>query len=164
MQSEANTPPENRYLKGTEVFMAVELSLLRSGVIDFMKNRAKNSAYQRYVRWKQAPNEIAILITYAYADIPLPKTYDTIFRYKQPADAIQTSYTITQAVINGWTAVDEIGCGHKHVVIMQFQDGIPPICESLPHFRVGQGWNLAAPLGFCNSQDYIAIREHLTRT
>src|ERR1700754_1532970 len=162
MQTEANTPPEGRYLKGISVFMDRELSLLRSEVIDFMKNRTKDSAYQRYMHWKQATNEIAVLTTYAYADILLPKTYDTIFLYRQPEIVIHVPYTITQAVINGWTAVEQLDHGHKHVVIIQFQDGIPSICESLPAFRVGQRWDLTTPLGFCNFQDYTAIREHLT--
>lgn len=164
MQSEANTPLEGRYLKGVSIFMDRELSLLRSGVIDFMKNRTKDIAYQRYMHWKQATNEIAVLTTYAYADIPLPKIYDTIFLCRQPENVIHVSYTLTQAVINGWTAVEQLDHGHKHVVVIQFHDGIPSICESLPAFRVGQGWDLAAPLGFCNSQDYIAIREHLTQS
>jgi len=137
MQTEANTPPESRYLKGVSVFMARELLLLRSGVIDFMKNRTKDIAYQRYMQWEQATNEITVLTTYAYADIPLPKTYDTIFLYRQPENVIQLPYTITQAVINGWTAVEQLDHGHKHVVIIQFHDGIPLICECLPAFHVG---------------------------
>ena len=164
MKTEANIPPEGRYLKGVSVFTDRELSLLRTGVIDFMKNRTKDLAYQRYIHWKQATNEIAVLTTYAYADIPLPKKYDAIFLYNHPENVINVNYTVTQAVINGWTAVEQLDHGHKHVVIIQFHDGIPSICESLPAFRVGQGWDLTTPLGFCNFQDYTAIREHLTQS
>jgi hypothetical protein len=164
MQTEANSPPESRYLMGVSVVRDRELSLLQSGVIEFMKKKTKDNAYQRYMHWEQATNEIAVLTAYAYADIPLPKTYDTIFHYRQPANVIHVTYTLTQAVFNGWMAIEELSHGHKHVIIIQFPDGIPPICDKLPAFRVGQGWDLTAPLGFSNFQDYAAICQHLTRT
>jgi hypothetical protein len=164
MQTEANIPAEYRYLRGDSVIMDSELSLLRSGVVDFMKNRAKDNAYQRYMHWKKLTNEFAVLTTYSYADVPLPKTYDTIFLCRKPSIKVHINYTVTQAIINGWTPVEQLHCGHKHVVIIQFHDLIPPICDGLPAFRVGQSWNVTSDLGFCNFQDYSAICERLTRT
>ena len=164
MRDESYISPQYRYLKGDSIFMDSELLLLRSGVVDFMKNRAKDSAYQRYMNWKKSANEIAVLTTYSYADVLLPKTYDTIFLCGKPSIVVHANYTLTQAIINGWTAVDRLHHGHKHVVIIQFHDVIPSICNSLPVFRVGQGWNVTSDLGFCNFQDYYAICENLDRT
>ncbi len=162
MQAETEVPSEARHLIGHSVFEDRELSLLRFGVIDFMKGKMKDAVYDRYVKWKRAAGEVAVLTAYAYADLPLPKTYDTIFVYKEPTNVIYVPYTITQAVFNGWTAIDHLSHGHKHVIVLQFLGGVPSICGRLPAFRVDHGWDFSGPWGFCDSQDYPAICDKLS--
>ena len=71
---------------------------------------------------------------YAYADIFLPKQFDIAFQIDKPDNYSDTTFVINQAITNGWTSVNQIDHGHKHIVMIEFPNSVPGIFNLLPAF------------------------------
>jgi len=160
MQNENEIAPSSRYLLCDSVFSDKTLATVKSDVRRFMRDREKDATYHRFISWTRQQNEIVILSLYAYADIPLPKQYDIIFQIGRPENHMPIEYTITQAIINGWTSVDQLDHGHKHITVVQFPTGIPSIFEILPAFSKEQVTKKGTQLGFCTKADFEFIRNN----
>ena len=158
MLPEKDTNPSERYLLCNAMFPDKLLVTIKSDVQKFMRSREKDVRYHHFMNWTRQENEIAVLTLYAYADIPLPRQYDLIFQIGQPDNYVIIDYTITQAVINGWTTVDQLDHGHKHIAIVQFPEGIPSIIDLLPPFSTKQAAQKGNQLGFCTTTDFAFIR------
>ena len=90
-----------------------------------MIDRVKDNGYFEFIDWQRSKNEIAALTMYSFADILLPKRFDTVFQVDKTENYIHTEFIITQAIINGWTPVDQIEKGHKNIVIIHLPNQFP---------------------------------------
>ncbi|TKK64106.1 hypothetical protein FC093_23320 [Ilyomonas limi] len=129
-----------------------------------MADRKKDNLYFEFINWQKQTNEIVVLTMYAYADILLPKYFDTIFQIDNPENFIETKFVIKQAVINGWTSVGEISHGHKHILVVEFPNSIPDILNLLSEFSYKKTIKNEIHLGFCNKIDFDAIKTNLHQT
>ena len=123
-----------------------------------MSDRVKDDEYFEFINWQRSKNEIAALTMYSFADILLPMHFDTIFQVDNTGNYIHTEFAITQAIINGWTPVDQIEKGHKHIVIIQFAESIPDIFNLLSNFNDSKNIDSQIQLGFCDKVDFDALK------
>jgi hypothetical protein len=151
MQRENEIPVSERYLLCNCIFSGGMVKQIKSDVKKFMSDREKDDCYRQFINWKQKKNEIVVLTMYAYADLLLPKKFDTVFHIRKPDESVNAEFSITQAVLDGRFPVNEINHGHKHVVIIEFEGAVPGIFD-----------RDKVELGFCNSSDFNSIKEKLT--
>jgi hypothetical protein len=164
MRTEKEIDPSKRYLLCDSVISDKTLAIVKSDVRRFMKDREKDTTYHQFINWIPQQNEMVVLSLYAYADMPIPKQYNIIFQIGQPENYISADFTITQAIINGWTSVRELGYGHKHIIIIQFPKGIPSIFDILPVFSVERNIRKEYQLGLCTKFDFESIRNNTSFT
>lgn len=125
-------------------------------------NKEKDTAYKTFINWRRRKNEVAILITYAYADFSIPKQFDCIFNYAEPYKYIQTAFILKQSIWNGWYPINCIEHGHNHICIFEFENGPPPIINNLYIEKQKYStwrWDEKKVLGFCQSTDIKNIIE-----
>ena len=134
---------------------------IKTDVIKFMADREKDDNYLKFINWKRRDNEIVVLTMYAYDDILLPKKYDIVFEIEKPDNFVNCNFTIMQAIFNGWTPLNQISNGHKHICILQFDKEICNIFSSLTSFDNREKQQNNFQLGFCDSNDFEAIRNKL---
>ncbi|MBS1664908.1 MAG: hypothetical protein JST68_27925 [Bacteroidetes bacterium] len=157
MHSEAQIQPSERYLLCTAYFSDQLVKKIKTGVKKFMENRPKDETYYRFMSWSGKKNEIAVLTTYASAGFSLPISFDFIFADNDHTLTVDTRYKATQAVWNGWTPIEFVDRGHKHILILEFDTEIPTIFSSLPKFIEGT-YPDGQYLCFCNKTDFEAIK------
>ncbi len=161
MQSETEISPSERYLICNYSFTDLTIDKIKRDIKHFGTTRSKDECYWQFMNWHKKCNEIAVLTIYAYADISLPKKFDTIFDIEHPANFLNIGFLVTQVVFNGWTPFNQISHGHKHVTIIQFDEAVPHIFNFLPVFGDETPKANSLQLGFCNEADYMAIRNKL---
>ena len=125
-----------------------------------MQNRLQDRHYAHFMDWHKKNNEIAVLTMYAYDDIVLPMGFDIVFQIRKPDNFVYVPFLMTQAVINGWAAMDHLSKGHTHVSILEFDHEVPEIFKLL-HEIDSRNSDAAHDLGFCNKSDFAAIIEAL---
>jgi len=137
------------------------LDRVKNDVKSFMASRQKDDLYYQFIDWQKKSNEIAVLTTYAFADIPLPKQFDTIFQIDNPDNYTDINYTVTQAVINGWTSIPEMGHGHEHILVLEFKVSVPDIFDLLSDLDETKPYMINKELGFCSKADFEFIKKKL---
>lgn len=126
-----------------------------------MADKEKDDKYFEFINWQKSENEILVLTMYAYDDISLPKKYETVFQIDKPGSFVHLDFTITQAVLNGWTAVHKINRGHKHICVLQFDKPVDSIFSLLSNFCPEQTAHNNIQLGFCDKNDFEEIKTRL---
>ena len=123
------------------------------------------------------PNSRICFVTYAYANLPLPKEFDTLFRYnrdetfvkhgddigtvfqpKHLATAIFTCIRIvavTQQFAEAW---QEIPDGWKTICVIEFPDGVPTSMDELPTMNAWGESREAVAL--CSHETLQAIQQN----
>lgn len=159
MHAEADKDPAERYLICKSFFSDKLIARVKEDVKTFMSKRDKDDLYYQFIDWQKQENELLVFTTYAYADIPLPKSFDTVFDVANLENVVTCNLAITQVVFNGWAAMDEISCGHKHIAVLRFEDKIPAIFGLLPQFDKDEPNK--STLGFCSEKDFIFIKDNI---
>ena len=136
---------------------------VKADVKAFMADREKDDKYFEFINWQKTENEIVVLTMYAYDDISLPKKYDTVFQIDKPSNFVNLDFTITQAVLNGWTGVNQISRGHKHICVIQFNKPADGIFRLLTYFDPKRTVLDNIQLGFCDKNDFEEIKTILER-
>ena len=163
METEKETNSSDRYLLCNYFFFFKVIDRVKTDVKAFMTNREKNEKYFEFINWEKNENEIVVLTMYAYDDILLPKNYDTVFQIDKPDNFVHLDFTITQAVLNGWTGVNQINRGHKHICVIQFEKTVDNIFRLLTHFDLKQPAHNKIQLGFCDKTDFEEIKTRLVQ-
>ncbi len=86
---------------------------------------------------RPGPKERVCFVSFAYADLPLPKVFDTVFLRSDPRRACQTTCCIEAVTQQFAKPFDEVPHGWKTVCLLVFPDGVPALVDELP--EVG-GW------------------------
>lgn len=136
---------------------------VKADVKAFMADREKDDKYFEFIDWKKTETEIVVLTMYAYDDISLPKKYNTVFQIDKPNNFVDLDFTITHAVLNGWTGVNQISRGHKHICVIQFDKAVHSIFNLLTHFDPKTTVHDNIELGFCEKNDFEKIKARLER-
>lgn len=165
MQREEQCEPSQRFLFAEEYFSDKAIAIWQSECIKRCEDKEKGNAYEKYVNWEQKENEIAIFTLYAYADIEVPKTFDTIFHLDNPKEFLRIHFELTQGIFEAWYPVDKLNHGHKHLCIFSFAKMPPDIFNTL---HKGKSKFSTPPtgqrlLGFCNSMDFDAITDRIEK-
>ena len=159
MKTEIEINSSDRYLLCNYYFSDNVIDRVKDDVKAFMADREKDDKYFEFINWQKNNNEIVVLTMYAYDDILLPKKYDIVFQIDKPTNFVHTDLTITQAVLNGWTSVNQISRGHKHICVIQFNKTTDSIFSLLTHFDPKQPANNNIQLGFCDESDFEEIKK-----
>lgn len=161
MRTEEQCSPSERYLMADAWFSNKAITILRSEAI----MRCKDQAYEPYIHWRRQVNEVVVSTSYAYADLAVPKQFDIIFEVDNPANFVNTPYTLVYSVLDAWYPVSEVGHGHRHLCVLRFSEELPAILLLL--YRRDE--RLLVPpkdqkyLGFCNSKDFDAITKRIEK-
>ncbi len=72
------------------------------------------------------------LVSFAYADIFIGKTFEIAFHPNNPNEGIRCK-SIIRAILNEYLLfpVDRVECGHKSICLIDFPDGIPNIISQM---------------------------------
>ncbi|WP_153797014.1 hypothetical protein [Foetidibacter luteolus] len=144
-------------------FSEAMIKKVKADVKTFMNDKEKDELYYKFIDWEKQANEMMVLTMHAYADISLPKKFDTAFQINKPHNYVEATITINQAIINGWTSVNQIAHGHKHIIIIDFQSSVPNIFNLLPAFGDNGTTSNETKLGICSNIDFEAIKTNLKR-
>ena len=158
MTTEIEVNPSGSFLLCSYLFTDELIGKVKQDVKTFMFDRVKDNVYFEFINWQRSKNEIAALTMYSFADILLPKRFDTIFQVDNTENYVHTEFAITQAIINGWTPVGQIEKGHKHIVVIQFAESIPDIFNLLSNFNVSENVGGQIQLAFCDKVDFDSIK------
>ena len=137
------------------------LDRVKEDVKSFMANRQKDDLHYQFINWQKKSNEIVVLTMYAFGDVELPKQYDIVFQIDDVDNYIDINYTIRLAIFDGWHSVSEIGYGHKHILILEFESSIPHIFNLLSDFDDKKPDKNNKEIGFCSRTDFESIKEKL---
>lgn len=87
---------------------------------------------------KEKPENCEILfISFAYADIPIGRTFSIAFPTSTPQSATRINCQILAVTQQYAKPFDEIPHGWKTICLLKFEDGVPDVIASLP---VVNGW------------------------
>jgi hypothetical protein len=87
---------------------------------------------------KELPtNSEVLLMSFAYADIPIGRTFDIVFPTGVPKAPTRTNCEIAAVTQQYGKPFDEIPHGWKTICLVKFEEGIPDIIASLP---LVNGW------------------------
>ncbi len=160
MLSETEVPSAYRYLICEYFFDRYWLQKIKGQVIAFMKERNKDAIYKSFIEWENTANEIAVFTSYAYADLDIPKHFDTVFDISDPDNYDKVDYELILPILNGYAPFNGISHGHKHVCVLKFEKSIPSIFDLLIPYQ--QDWpKHQISLGFCLNDDFLSIKQRL---
>jgi hypothetical protein len=165
MRSEEACPREERYLFCDNYLSDLGIEASKQLVMKRFIHRDKNDLYNQYINWKRNSNEIVVFTTYAYADLELNKEFDCIFNHHHPDEFVLEKFVVTQSLYEGWIPIDTVEHGHKHLLVLQFENEIPQLL-----FKLHREDNLQdtrpeihAKLGFCTKNDFEFISDRLKK-
>lgn len=167
MLPENKSSPASRFLHVDSIFSNVSVARLRETVISRWQEKydAYKPAFEQFLQWKPADNEVVVFTMYAYADIELPKQFDCIFELENPTNVVQADLTIPLAVYEGWLPMLGIEHGCKHACILRFKHQVPSLLDLLPEEEQHRHNYRLKPkmLGICNYQNYEEIAREFQR-
>ena len=167
MQTEEQCKPSQRFLFADEYFSDRAIAIWQSECIKRCSDKHKGSAYERFVNWRRKKeNEIAVFTLYAYADLNVPKKFDTIFYHYDPKQFLRIDYELTQSIYEAWLPLDTVENGHKHICVFSFDKTLPDMLNTL--HRGETKFSTSRPdqrsLGFCDFKDFEAITKRIEKT
>ena len=102
---------------------------------------------------------VAVVLSYCYADVPLPARYDVVFRCDSPAVCESIDLTVVRAFGDGRYPFDRLEHGWKHIGALQFKGAVPPLIQQLPIAPSSADMPAVTRwIGICRSEDFPAIR------
>lgn len=96
----------------------------------FTKDTEKTKEIVEYLKWQKSTNE---LVAYCRGEFEskIPKKFDFLIDLQNQSGGIELNATITYALWNGIIPLDFIDLGHKTIIIVKFENGIPECLGSL---------------------------------
>ena len=89
-----------------------------------------------------------VFVSYAYADLPVGKSFEIVFPLDQPRAAVEAPCRIVGVTQQYATALEEVPHGWKTLCVLDFPDGVPALIEDLPE---SDGWEDGGQaLGVCS--------------
>ena len=131
MLSEDQSSSSDRCLYIDSVWSDGLIKAAQHECIKRFADREKDAFYHRFITWKRTENEMAVFTLYAYADLSIPKSFDCIFRIDNPRAFVNVSCQLTQSIWEVWAPLGSIDHGHKHLVILEFENKVPDIFRFL---------------------------------
>lgn len=131
---------------------------------DFIKDGSYVDKVEAFLKRPKSKNDIAVFTTYAYADIAIPRTFDVIFDYNNVDNYVESRFTVVYSfnyAITFFYLFEWIDHGHRHICVLEFENEIPSILNSLPNIQVDTSGQIR--ICFCQKQDFEAIRNNLKR-
>lgn len=162
--------------KPFEKYLFTEIALSDDSIAHFKqdcilnsnrKSFVKDKYFDDFIHWKRSSNQVAIYSDFAFADVKLPIIMNCIFDLDKPQDWVNVDFTVIQSIFNGRLPIDSIEHGHRHLLILDFEQNVPQIFENLyvhygnTPFEFKEG---STRLGFCNLQDFDAIKIRIEYT
>ena len=124
-------------------------------------HRLSHKDARKFIPDPSDQNAVAVVLAYCYADVPLPATYDVLFRYDNPAIFERVPVAVVLAFLDGRDALDHLEHGHKHVGVLEFKNEIPLLIQELPTAALPADVPAETKwLGICRSEDFPAMRKH----
>lgn len=115
MQSEANTPIEERYLWLEGRVSPASMELIRVGLPS-----------------TQPSNTEVVFVGFAYADLPFTKRFGVVFPRERPHEGVRCECRILAATQQFSKPLSEVPHGWKTICMVHFPDGIPQLVRELP--------------------------------
>jgi hypothetical protein len=165
MQTEAQCSPSARFLLADVLFTDHGIRIIQKEFIRRNQGRQVTAAYEEFASWTVQPNQVMLFTWHAYADLALPKAFDCLFNYDEPAQYTRVSCELIHCLWEGWFPLGSVEHGHKHIGVFTFPDQMPDLLHSL-YQEDGSfsSQSLHKPMiGLCNFTDFGAITSALTR-
>lgn len=86
---------------------------------------------------ERPPNCEVLLISFAYADIPISRSFDIVFPTRDPKSKTRTRCVIRAVTQQYAKPFGEVPHGWKTICLVEFPEGIPDVIASLPTVN---GW------------------------
>lgn len=121
-------------------------------------------------------NSRVCFLAYSYADLPLPKEFDSVFRYhrdetavrhadeieilfrpKHLATAMPVRVRVLAVTQQSGEALTEIPDGEKTIAVLEFPDGVPSMIDELP--TVNEWGESRSAVALCNQETLQAIEQ-----
>ncbi len=115
MQSEADTPIEQRYLWLEGRASPASMKLIKPGLPS-----------------TRPPDTEIVSVGFAYADLPFTKKFDVVFPKGRPQDGVRCECRIDAATQQFSKPFSEIPRGWKTICVVHFIGGIPQLVQRLP--------------------------------
>lgn len=131
MQSEETCKPSERYLYADAYWSDEVIKIWQQECIKRFVDKEKDHHYFRFINWQRKENEIALYTLYAYADFPIPKSFNCVFPIEDPENFINVEFRLTQSIWENWVPDSCVSHGHKHLVVLEFQEKVPDIFKLL---------------------------------
>ena len=127
-----------------------------------------------------APTSRVCFISHAYADLPLPREFDSVFpvsrvaigtekkgaaqlffRPKQLAAASLTRVVIEEALDTSYELLSQIPDGARTICVLQFPDGVPFMIDDLPTVK---DWGASSEsVVLCSHETVEALKQSSKR-
>jgi hypothetical protein len=141
MQSEADTPIEQRFLRLEGRASPASMELIKAGLPT-----------------SRTPDTEVVFVGFAYADLPFTKRFDVIFPKDRPEEGIPCECRIIAATQQWGQPFPEIPHGWKTICMLRFAGGIPRLVQQLP---VVDTWHQdTESVCICDEESW----QHLRRT
>jgi hypothetical protein len=156
MIEENKVPINERFLTIDSYFLEETIDEIKAYLFAGHVRVIYQEGHDKFINWQPNSREIALLSMYAYADFEIPRAFNIIFELNNPDNFIEVDFTITQAIFNGWAAVDSVGHGNKHVIIVRFEAKISDFLNQLMPFDKHR-YQLNSRFAFCKKDDFLTI-------
>lgn len=140
MRREGDTPTEERYLLIEGRASAEALTIAAYGLPS-----------------KLPATSVVSFITFAYADLPLGKSFTHVFRPSNKMEHEVTNCSILAVTQQFAKPLDEIPHGWKTITAIDFSEGIPTILRDLP--VVDAWYENKKPLALSNEETWLRLVE-----
>ena len=139
MRSEADTPIDERFLMvlgrlNHELVQELDSRIVPEQ-IEALRGRGRYTpeieARLKQYNDRDKSEETAIVTLYAYADIPLGRRYETLWRRDGTSQRFEADCVVEHALFSGWFPADMIDHGHKHILIVRMSESV---ADALPVF------------------------------
>ena len=98
MQTEAQCPPTGRFLLADELLTDRAIRFIQAECVRRNRGKEATAAYQQFTGWVRQANQVALFTLYAYADLAVPKKYDCLFNYNNPAQFVRAACELTYSI------------------------------------------------------------------
>lgn len=140
MQSEADTPIEQRYLWLEGRASPASMELIKPGLPS-----------------TRPPDTVIVFVGFAYADLPFTKQFDVIFPKGRPQDGVRCECRIVAATQQFSNPFQEIPHGWRTICVVHFTGGIPQLVQRLP---VVDTWNYNnESVCICDEETWAHLRD-----
>ena len=91
-----------------------------------------NQLAESYLNLPAITTQEHFLVSFAYADIFIGKTFEIAFPRNRPKEGVRCK-AIIQAILHEHLVIpiDRVGCGHRSICLINFPEGIPTIISQM---------------------------------